>query len=673
MVRSKGQFSLLPAGLVILLFCAVHPLWAQYGDPTENRAVIGRDFPVIIQTEFHYSPDIEVEVPELPQGVRISSGPYRRYYRKEIITEGRREYQTLLELRFNLRASYPDIYEIPGLILQHEGQTTQLEPFYFMSFRWEEFSNLYPLNVEWRDYPEKIYQGQTLPVLLEAKYTESIIFPDEIQLRQPEGALLQRVSLPGEIESKDLDDSHRIYQYPLESWILTSLETGRLTLPGGEVSIRGMTRQIPELSLEVMALPDSVQSSGAVGQFRRSIDWPLPEDIQGGDTIEIRLNLEGRGNFPQIHIADPILEGWELVNRDEENDYLPDAQWGYMGYRTVLYRLKNLEVGNTSIGFEPFFYLDPSNDRIRRLSEEQTMPMVQEPTEETGNTILPLIPVEELLNQRDWFRLYNPWIYLLPLPFLFVMLVLMLMKKKKWGPWAVVLSVFILISSTIATEFPLEQSLLDAQNAYQQENYSEALKLYRSLEEYLSENSFFLYNLSLIQWQQGNAGKAELALRTALKRNPGNSLFINTLERMDKDFQLQNQYDGLLLLKQSWFLIIFLGLTTLMIIFITMHFILNRTRTLLYLTALFSLWVLSGLTLGYVIWENQSEQIIIMEDQTALRKISGDSAKEWIFLQAGTSLEVLERFEDYLFVRTGYGLEGWVRSDQISFLEVDNG
>jgi len=635
-------------------------LWSE-----ENRAVVGRDFAVIIQTDFPYSTDLKVEIPDLPEDVIVSSDPYIRSYRKEQITEGRREYQSFAEIRFKIRASQPGIYPIPGPILLREGKKQNLDPFYFMAFLWDEYRNPYPLKTQWREIPKEIYQGQAVPLLLEALYTDSIIFPENLNMRHPAGGTLERVSLPGEIEILNLDEEHQVYRYPLESWIFSSQEPGTIQIPAGEVEINGLKRPIPPLSLEILELPEALQGSGAVGQFRRFIDIEEKNLVQG-ESLEIVLTLEGRGNLPQLHLSEPLLDGWELISSHYELDILPDAHWGYVGSRRYIFQLHGLKAGATEISFDRFPYWNPESSKLEFLPRESLSLNLAAPVEGDKDRVVRLIPPREIVKSKDWYRIDNPFVYLLLLPLFILMLTLLLMKKKKWGPWLVVSLIFLLSSAQVSQEHLSRLNL--AEEAFIQGNMEDALHQYLLIKEDMTGNSRFFYNLSLIQRELEMPAEAEYSLRTALRIRPGYTLYEETLKQMDQDFGLENQFYGAIFIRQSIFLSGFLLISALLMALIVVHFILNKTQTLLYLAASLSLFILSSLSLLYILHQNRVEQVVVMEKDTQLRKISGDLAKDWIALPAGTSLEVQTRHQEFLFVRTGYGLQGWVRDGQIRTL-----
>lgn len=673
MVWSNGRTSAGTRGLVglVLWFSIITSLWAQYGDPVENRAIVGRDFSVVIQSEIPYSYGLKASVEGLPQGVRISAGPSIRAYRRESLTEGRTEYQTLAEIRYSLRAASAGIYLVPGAVLEWEGQSFQLEPFHFMAFRWDEWSRTYPLNVEWRDTNLQIYRGETLPLVLEARYTESILFPDAVELHSPQGAVLERVSLPGDIESLDLGQERVVYGYPLESWIFRALEPGTLTIPSGQVEIEGLGRAVPPLTLEVLELPQEIQGSGAIGRFRWHLDIPQ-ESLRLGESVNISLTVEGQGNFPSIQIPDPELNGFELISRQDSMDILPHVEYGYIGAKTYEFNFFSLDSGIARIDFPGLFYFDKDRQAVQQLEPLSAQIEVLAFEEQRDRMEFLPFSYEEVISNKDWFQPDNWQVYLLVLPFL--LSPLLLLKKKKKLPLATALVSVLLFSGSAQADISDLNLFQEAALAFDEGDYQSAIEYYERLEEGWAENSAFLYNLSLFYWHGEDPGEAQWYLRKALAIRPGHGLYSRTLEYFDESMEQQIQYSGSLLWKQNWFF--GAGLLSLALLFAvtTLYFLGRKTRDLLYLILAISFALLTWGAYGYISLQNRITQVVVMDDQIPLRKISGELARDWIFLEEGTALQVQNRYADYYFVRTGYGLEGWVSRDAVRPLqEVSHG
>lgn len=666
MVWRKQHRNTISKGLVILLLMIQSSLLFGQQDLTQNRAVVGRDLTLSIQTEQPYSGDLRASIGDLPESVRVTYGPVIRAYRKEWITEGRKEVQSLAEVRLIVRASEPGIFRLENLQLNREGFIMELDPVYFLAFQWDEINNTYPQVIEWKNTMERIYQGQAVPLMLESIYTESILFADSIQFSNPPGTILEKSSLPGEIETIPLDETHLVYRYPLESWIFTALNVGTVNLRGGEVQINGLRRSIPPLSFEVLPLPEEVQSNTAVGSFSREVKVNQ-EQLQLGDALEVTLIIQGQGNLTSLRVEDPLLEGWDIISRREELEVEPDNRWGYRGSRKIVYRLHSLESRNYTIEFPPYFYWNPFEERTIILEPlKKSVTVESESIDQTIHKFELISPLSVLKNQ-DWFHLQNPRVYLFLIPMGLLFFGAAIYKRIRWGSLSVVLLVFLVSSSAPMQQEELSR-LKQAEEAYNQENYSEALALYQKLEPVLGFNSFYFYNKGLIQWKSGIQGRSQWSMRMALTGKPGYPLFMHALQEMNRDQNLDEQYLGALSFRQSILLIVFLITAFLFFLSLGLHVYFNQTRTLLILCVFLSLWVLSSGSMVYLFFKGRTEQAVVIRNEVPIRKIQGEYAREWISLEEGTTLEILAEHDLYLFVRTGFGLKGWVESRDISRL-----
>lgn len=653
-------------GLVIILLLLQSSWVFSQQDPTRNRAVVGRDLTLTIPTEQPYSSDLRALVENVPEEVTITYGPVIRAYRKEWITEGRKEVQSLAEVRLNIRASSPGIYKLEGLQLLREGFMQELDPIYFLAFQWDEIKNTYPLVIQWKNPPETIYQGQAVPLMLESLYTESILFAESIQFSHPAGTILDKSSLPGEIERISLDENHEVYRYPLESWIFTALSEGTVSLRGGEVQINGLKRPIPPLNFEVQPLPDQVQSTAAVGTFRRRIEMDV-DKISLGEPLEFSLIIEGKGNLPSLRVLDPRLTGWEIISKREELDILPDNQWGYKGSRRIIYRLHSQESSQHSIEFSPFYYWNPFEKSVNRLESLYQTILVEKENRETSDYSLILIDPQSVIRNQDWFHLHNPRVFLFFIPMFILFFSAALFKRIRWGSLTLVL-MLLFLSSSAPVNLNEISLLKQAEDAFVQENYEEARKIYLNLQPSIGFNSSYYYNLGLIQWRSGHTGESQWSMRMALTGKPGNPLFLETLYQMDQDQQLEEQFLGTLSLRQNIFLLIFLFTGFLFFLSLALHLYFNQTRTLLLLCVFLSLWIISSGSIAYLYLKDRNNQAVVLKENVHIRKIQGEFAREWITLEEGTSLEILASHNRYLFVRTGFGLKGWVLNSDISRL-----
>ncbi|MDA3850490.1 MAG: SH3 domain-containing protein [Spirochaetaceae bacterium] len=664
MAKFFGRYRAHQPGLVVVyFFIFIASLWSQQDQEILYRSVVGRNLAIAIETEIPYSSDLELVIPQVPENISIISS-YIGSYQKETITEGRSEYQSFAIFRCQIRSSEPGIFFIPSIPILREGYTSNLEPLTFMAFQWDEYNNAYPLTLQWREPPSQVFQGEVVTLMLEARYTDNIIFAESINLSPPPGALMNRVSLAGDIVPLDLGPNLRVFRYPVESWTFSALEVGALKIPTGEVQVQSLKREIPALEINVIPLPEEVKNTGAVGVFSRSLQFDKDE-LRVGETLELRIVLQGRGNLPNLLMIDPILDGWEIISRHEENLYQPDADSGYQGSRQFVYKLRSLEAGNRLIDFEDYPYWNSEMQKVDILEAQSINIHVIKQPEIIQNDDFSLIAPEKVSRHLDWFYLQNPWIYLLLLPFFILIIIISLLKKIKIGPF---IFLIIIISSFTAPQNHLSV-LRNADDYWKNKDYNAALDVYKDLYEPMKFNSFYHYNLGLLYWKTDQRGMAQYELRNALNIRSGDSRMVNALAQMDQIMGLNDQFQGGLFINQLPFLITLFLSSILLTLFFIYHLMKNSTKSLLLLCGMLGLFFLSLGSSLYLMVDHSVKQLVVIEAEASMKKISGNLSRQWITLPQGSSLEVIKELDDYYFIKTGYGLEGWVSRSEVKPLQ----
>jgi hypothetical protein len=84
--------------------------------------------------------------------------------------------------------------------------------------------------------------------------------------------------------------------------------------------------------------------------------------------------------------------------------------------------------------------------------------------------------------------------------------------------------------------------------------------------------------------------------------------------------------------------------------------------------SLLLLLVPTGLALGGLLHyaaQRDAPWGIVGHNKAELRKIPLPNASEWIYLEEGTAVEVNGNSAGYLLVKTGFGVEGWIKGDKM--------
>lgn len=116
------------------------------------------------------------------------------------------------------------------------------------------------------------------------------------------------------------------------SWLVSPLESGRLSLPEAQVEEGGRSRRVVARRLEVRELPAAASASRAVGSFALSLTGP--GRAAAGEEILLRLELSGTGNFPLLRPPELLisLDGKTIPAADRPTATLERYRPGPKGY-----------------------------------------------------------------------------------------------------------------------------------------------------------------------------------------------------------------------------------------------------------------------------------------------------------------------------------------------------
>ena len=195
--------------------------------------------------------------------------------------------------------------------------------------------------------------------------------------------------------------------------------------------------------------------------------------------------------------------------------------------------------------------------------------------------------------------------------------------------------------------------------------YQEALSAYRSLTEELPHNGELYHNLGITAYLAGSRGEAVHGLREAVRYSQDRREFRELLLSLEEEYGLERQIEvprfldpdtvliGLLLLCN-----VGLPLVVLLpfrakgkrVIAVTLFFILTGVGTLVFLQARD--------------FENQPRGVVRTPEARMLR-IPEPDADTWLYLPEGSAVQVELRHQEFVLVRTGVGVEGWLEAEQL--------
>jgi len=659
----------IPAGLVVLaavLFCV--PALQLRGDVpvfTEELSPnpVGKDgrftYTIIVDRE---SPEeVDFEIPELPEGIFLYRGPSispvwvqlenGTYIRKVRITT-------------TFRAAKEGKTVFGGFTLRVEEDETRTGYHLVRVGFWRNRSLAVPYEPEWVIPGTPIYTGQAVPVVLTVRNMEEVILFDHVSVDQPAGAMFERVSGIGAIESRTIGDI-TLYDIPASSFILTPSRPGEVILPEARVEAGEASGQSNAKRIEVLPLPEEVQSTGAVGTFSYSAE-PVGANAVEGSELSLTLRVSGQGNLNFLEIPDPSVQGLTLVSRNDEGDFSASED-GYRGQRKVTYLYLPETPGHAVIRTADFRFLTPVTGNIQTIRGRQftvsVAPASKVMEEEPGGSPCPF----ELIQKRcphifsgAPFYSEQGWIFAL-LPGPLVLLILLIVRKRPGK----VLFVLILLFSGCAYDQGIQKELSAAEEEYHAGNYDRAMYTYQEIIRNTTGDAGVIYNYAVCCYKNGDVIRALQAARNAVYRSP---LFFRARKLLLWIEEQEEIPGGIMPVPpyhpDMFFLLLVLGVNGACVCAI-LKILKKRGIYTILAILLISISVPAGLFLWYSSVERNNPPGIVYREDVHLLKIPSDSAGPWVRVPLGTAVKVLQETPGYCLVRDGRGVEGWIEKETL--------
>ncbi|HUV07638.1 MAG TPA: hypothetical protein VMX75_07895 [Spirochaetia bacterium] len=281
----------------------------------------------------------------------------------------------------------------------------------------------------------------------------------------------------------------------------------------------------------------------------------------------------------------------------------------------------------------------------------------------------------EILNSTCKRLHDHPLIYLAFLPGPLLFLVLYFLKRrsagskkgaaKSIGPSLMVVFCLPFLLGVQDPDPSVTALLRQGIEAAQSEHYEEALKYFQTVADTMGCSASLSYDMALCCYASGRGGYAVHYLRKSIRDDPRDPALRKALSAVEGNLDLSSQISPPIALHPALFFIltvVFFNLTFVALVFVYL-FKKGAFAILFVLIALLSLGSFSLFI--YTLGESRQNGAVVKEGQGELKKIPLDEAQIWFSLKEGTSLRVTGRAQGYLLVRTGQGLEGWIRAGEV--------
>ncbi len=634
-----------------------------------SKAARGQQVTITIRTRLPWDNDVQISHPALNGAITWWAYPYARPWgmKNEDGTVERK-----VEVRAAVRVDGPGFHSIDPFHIKVKGLKASTDIARIIGVEQDERGFPYPVSVQWRSPPKAVWQGQTIPLILEARNLPYLTLASSASLTQVPAGLLEESPGYGRVITRPYE-TDTLYDVPMASWLWTLGEPGQFKFPGARVVVSGLTRVAQGFSLVVKPLPAPVRQTGAVGRFRLDVDWER-RPYKVNDILSLHVKIEGEGNLGVLRGPLPEIAGAEQVNSNSLSSYLPDSL-GYKGWREERFDYRINETGALKIRIPKWPWFDPQDTgHVYSIAEQTYTIQVEEALDEEVLSPADMLLGADLFHYRSLvFHGKNPLLYLLVLPGILLLMTLYVLRRFRLRHLSVVLVLPLLLSS-INTEISDAEMAANAKKSAQAGDWREADAIYADLSKRYGELPGLMHDRAITAMENDSPDIAITLIRRSLFLRPGNKLFSQTHKYIENRLGLIDKKGVSLSWSPAWVFGLWLIGANGIFLVLAGFFYWRDTRRYIGLVVMIMVFVVfsAALVATHILWNNKIA--IVSTRSQVLRIIPGPIASDWIQLPPGVAVEVMAVSHGDCLVRTGYGLEGWLPLESLYFVvEVSDG
>lgn len=525
-----------------------------------------------------------------------------------------------------------------------------------------------PFDLVWHADVESLYVGQTIPVSLQMRNLREANFPDELQVSEPANA--EFVSVPGfgGIQRQRIGDV-TLLTVPAAAYLLTPTAPGELTLPQAQLSAGGITRSAAPRSFTVQDLPEEVRGTAAYGRFEYSFELDPPSLVEGSSaTLTIRLH--GEGNFDQLQL--PTFQSNEfIVAREGTRTRIEPSTGGYQGSIEARYRITPRRAGAIELRIPPFVWFDAVEQRPLRRAPSSIRVEVEARSdarvgEENDSERRPLSVDEiERMEPANWYS--EPSSYLSLIPGIVVLVVGAVVRRRRAAATSATLIVGLvaLLGLLGASTPPLtpDKQVARAVETHTQGQFLDALDLYGELIDKRHGSPGLWHNAGLAYLGAERNAEAVYALRRAVMLDPGLSSLRSELYSVEAELGLDRQLElPFVYHPDLFFLLLIVALSGAAILG---GLSMLRGGAIIAIVLLCFCAMLSLGAMAYSARVLEHPVTVVGSEGVSMRRIPDREASAWLQLGAGAAVDASVRHGDFVLIRTGDRVEGWVEAESL--------
>lgn len=605
---------------------------------------------------------ISIELPELPAGISLAKGPYKRPYWIKL-ADGSNRKKTMVTYTYSTNKA--GRFALEPFLVTIGSKLAVTEPEIIRVGLYKNRKLYMPYNIEWSFGTGSFYEGQAIPLVLEVRDLEEVMLFNDVTVSPPDKGFMEPVKNLGFVSERNVGD-YSLYTVPVRGYLFTPASVGKLKIPSASVAARGINSVSDSSYLTVLEIPEQIKTTGALGDFKISY-WVENKELSRNEKIVLHVKVEGTGNLNYFQLEEPSGDGLTLVNTVEVSDYKPSIN-GYTGYRETVYSFISDSPGDKELLVPPFPFLDLESGAVIRGSKS-LIPLhvatdISVEINEDAAEVFPFYPRRiDSGGFSSSSRYKDPASYLWLLPGPLVFMIFLLTGRKKIILGASI--IFIAASGNISNDYLVDLAI----GKYEIGEYEKAVEIFIEARAELPDNSYLSYNLALAYYHLGDNGRSIYEARNAFYHDPLNSDYRNLVNYIEKKrgiiYPVELSYN----LYPDAFLFLLMILVNLTAFIGVIYLARNKNVYFILAVLLLSLSMLTAGGLIFSIIQKDRQVGVVIKDQISVKKIPSPEADAIVEMRSGESVIVRGDFDNFLFVTTGTGIKGWVDKTQLLLLK----
>lgn len=625
-----------------------------------------------------FGSNVDIEVPEYPPSIVPVRGPYIRLFdtarnmasRDQIIPD-EIPMERGVRIDYSFRADQTGRFIIDSFTFRGQGKEITSDPFLVTVGVLKNEKLVVPPDVSWVLTQDDGMVGEHIGVLLMVHNLDKITTFDSISIPSIEGGNIDEEVTIGTIETTT-SGPITLYHVPATSLLLTPLKAGDIVLPSATVTLNGVDGSAEQISFQVRPAPVEIEETGAIGSFSYTSRVVYPEDERQKNEATIRYyqHLEGCGNFGFLTVPEPTFAGLDLLSVDDDLDITPSDR-GYCGYLRRTYRFQTTGTEQPIIDDPGFIWFDNAAETIdsitgsrkpllaigEKASEEESR---EETSATKGKPIYTPFALSAVKRMKSRQLYKSPWNYLFLLPGV-LCLFFGFTNKSRLIP-LLAGSFFVLIAS--GTEVDTFTAVQQGIEAFQRQEYEEALSFFSDAAKKHPNNAGILYNIGVTYYYLENYGEAVYHTRQAFHANPMNRKIRETVLELEYEGDIAHQLELPIPIDPDvpyvGFLLLFNGFSAVLLI----NGMLKKKKLSIFLPALAFLIIIALAVFIFSAANHNSAWAVVKETQP-IKKIPRESGIDWFYIDEGTTVAILEEATPFYFIKTGTGVQGWIKKNSL--------